>query len=53
MKNLQNCEDPRRIAKGLTPNRSGQWRYRIDDYRLIANIQDERATILLPKVGHI
>lgn len=51
-KNLQNCEDPRRMGKGLTSNRSGQWRYRIGDYRLIADIQDERVTILLLEVGH-
>lgn len=51
-KNLQNCEDPRAIGKGLTSNRSGQWRYRIGDYRIIANIQDEKVTILLLEIGH-
>jgi mRNA interferase RelE/StbE len=28
-KNLQGCENPRVHGKGLTSNRSGQWRYRI------------------------
>jgi mRNA interferase RelE/StbE len=28
-KNLQCCENPRVHGKGLTSNRSGQWRYRI------------------------
>ena len=26
-KNLQNCENPRAHGKGLTANKSGQWRY--------------------------
>ena len=51
-KNLQNCENPRQHGKGLTANRSGQWRYRIGDYRLIAEIQDEKITILLLNIGH-
>jgi len=39
-KNLEGCEDPRQHGKGLTANRSGQWRYRVGDYRLLAEIQD-------------
>ena len=51
-KNLVDCENPRLHGKGLTANRSGQWRYRIGDYRLIAEIQDEIITILLLNIGH-
>jgi len=51
-KNLQDCENPRIHGKALTANRSGQWRYRIGDYRLICKIQDERITILVLEVGH-
>lgn len=51
-KNLEGCSDPRRFGKGLTANRSGQWRYRIGDYRLIADIQDERILILILNLGH-
>lgn len=50
--NLVDCENPRLHGKGLTANRSGQWRYRIGDYRLIAEIQDEKITILLLNIGH-
>ena len=50
-KNLVDCENPRLHGKGLTANRSGQWRYRIGDYRLIAEIQDEKITILLLNIG--
>ena len=51
-KNLVSCEDPRIHGKGLTANRSGQWRYRIGDYRLIYEIQDEELIILALTVGH-
>ena len=45
-KNLVDCENPRAPGKGLTANRSGQWRYRIGDYRIICSIEDERLVIL-------
>ena len=51
-KNLINCSDPRVHGKGLTANRSGQWRYRIGDYRLICEIEDDRLVILALSVGH-
>ena len=51
-KNLVDCEDPRVHGKGLTANRSGQWRYRIGDYRLICQIEDEELVILALTVGH-
>jgi len=51
-KNLENCDNPRQRGKGLTANRSGQWRYRIGDYRLIADISDETVTILVLAVAH-
>ena len=51
-KNLVNCSDPRTQGKGLTSNRSGQWRYRIGDYRLICLIEDDKLVILALSVGH-
>ncbi len=51
-KNLENTEDPRVHGKGLSSNRSGQWRYRIGDYRLICIINDEELVILALTVGH-
>lgn len=51
-KNLEGCSDPRQHGKGLTANRSGQWRYRVGDYRLIAEIEDEKITIIILTVGH-
>ena len=51
-KNLVDCADPRQHGKGLTANRSGQWRYRIGDYRLICEINDNELVILALTVGH-
>lgn len=51
-KNLVNCSDPRRHGKGLTANRSGQWRYRIGDYRMICEIKDDKLVILALTIGH-
>lgn len=51
-KNLVNCTNPRQHGKGLTGNYSGEWRYRIGDYRLIANINDNTVTILSLEIGH-
>ncbi|MCD7741528.1 MAG: type II toxin-antitoxin system RelE/ParE family toxin [Ruminococcus sp.] len=51
-KNLQGCEDPRSKGKALTANHSGEWRYRIGDYRLICLIDDDKLVILALSVGH-
>ena len=51
-KNLENCENPRQHGKALVANRSGQWRYRIGDYRLIAKIEEKIVTIFILEVGH-
>lgn len=51
-KNLVDCENPREKGTGLTANRSGEWRYRIGDYRLICKIQDDKLIILALSIGH-
>lgn len=51
-KNLVGTSNPRIHGKGLTANRSGQWRYRIGDYRLICQIEDNELIILALTVGH-
>lgn len=51
-KNLQDCENPRVHGTGLTSNRIGQWRYRVGDYRIIADIQEEKVIILILEIGH-
>ena len=51
-KNLEGCDNPRIHGKGLTANRSGQWGYRVGDYRIIAEIQDDKVIVLVLNIGH-
>lgn len=51
-KNLLNTDNPRRLGKALKGNYSEYWRYRIGNYRLIVDIQDEEILILILDIGH-
>jgi mRNA interferase RelE/StbE len=51
-KNIEGCTDPRQYGKGLTSNRSGEWRYRVGNYRVIAEIKDEQVIVLVVAIGH-
>lgn len=51
-KNLVDCEDPRAKGKGLVGDHSGEWRYRVGDYRIIVDIRDTELIILFIAVGH-
>lgn len=51
-KNLVGCENPRIHGKGLTANKSGQWRYRVGDYRILAEIRESELILVLVEVGH-
>ncbi len=51
-KNIQNCDNPRVHGKGLVENKSGQWRYRIGDYRAICEIKDCEVVVLVLEIGH-
>lgn len=50
--NVENVENPRYSGKSLTANKTGLWRYRIGNYRVIADINDGRCVILALEVGH-
>lgn len=51
-KNLVGTNDPRRFGKALTGDKKGWWRYRVGDYRILADIQDDKLIILVIEVGH-
>ena len=51
-KNLDGCDNPRLYGKALDSDFKGYWRYRVGDYRLIANIQDNLLVIEIVRVGH-
>ena len=51
-KNLINTENPRIKGKALTSDLKGLWRYRVGDYRILADIQDDKIVILILDIGH-
>ena len=51
-KNLINTENPRIKGKALTGDLKGLWRYRVEDYRILAEIQDNKIVILILDIGH-
>lgn len=51
-KNLEGCVNPRIHGKALVANKAGQWRYRVGDYRILAEIRDEEVIILVLQIGH-
>lgn len=51
-KNLSNCEDPRIHGKALKGNLKNQWRYRVGDYRILCDIEDDKLIILVINIGH-
>ncbi|MEE1361987.1 MAG: type II toxin-antitoxin system RelE/ParE family toxin [Selenomonadaceae bacterium] len=52
VKNLVNTSNPREHGKGLTANLAELWRYRIGDYRIICEIQDDELIILALNIVH-
>jgi mRNA interferase RelE/StbE len=49
---LLELEDPRQRGRGLTANRSGYWRYRVGDYRILAQLEDDLLVIVAIDVAH-
>jgi mRNA interferase RelE/StbE len=51
-KNLEGCPDPFAKGKPLTGDRKGTWRYRVGDYRIIAEIHGTSLVILVLAIGN-
>jgi mRNA interferase RelE/StbE len=45
-------DNPRQWGKPLQGEKRGLWRYRVGDYRLICDIQDERITVVVLEIGN-
>ena len=45
-------EDPRRFGKPLSRDLAGLWRYRVGNYRIICDIEDEKIVVLVVRIGH-
>lgn len=44
--------NPRLSGKALQGNLKGLWRYRVGNYRLIAQLKDHELLILVVEIGH-
>lgn len=44
--------NPRNFGKSLSYDKVGLWRYRVEDYRIICQIQDFRLVVLVVAVAH-
>jgi mRNA interferase RelE/StbE len=51
-KNIDGCENPRLWGKALSGSHADKWRYRVGDYRILVDIQDEELVVLALEVGH-
>ncbi len=51
-KNLEYTTNPRLHGKALSGNHKGEWRYRVENYRLLAYIFDDEIIILIFKIDH-
>lgn len=51
-KNLLDTEEPRLHRKALTGNLKGMWRYRVMDYQLIVEMQDDVLIIVAVDFDH-
>ena len=51
-KNIDGAADPRAFGKALKGDKKEMWRYRIGDYRVLSNIEDENLTIIAIEIGH-
>lgn len=45
-------EDPRVFGKALLHDKSGLWRYRVEDYRIICKLEDKECLVLVLRLGH-
>ncbi len=51
-KRIRGCADPRAFGKPLRGGLHGLWRYRMQDYRLICELDDGKFVVILVKAGH-
>ena len=49
---VENDGDPYAEGKALTGNWSGYWRYRINDYRIICRIENQKLIVTVVRADH-
>lgn len=51
-KNIDDCENPRLYGRPLRHDRKDEWRYRLGNYRILADIDDSIVRVEVVNVGH-
>jgi mRNA interferase RelE/StbE len=51
-KNLEGTENPRVLGDPLIGDKTGLWRYRVSNYRIICELLDETLIIDIIRLGH-
>jgi mRNA interferase RelE/StbE len=49
---IEGRKNPRDLAKALTGGEIRLWRYRVGDYRMICQINDESQMVLILRIAH-
>ena len=49
---LEKTSNPKAFGEALTGNLAGYWKYRVGDYRIVADIQDNKLVILVIAIDH-
>lgn len=44
--------NPRNFGRSLVGDKAGLWRYRVGDYRVVCQLEDDHLVILIVSVGH-
>ncbi len=52
LQDISSLEDPRVRGKNLTGNLSGLWRYRVGNYRIVCDIEDDLMIVLVIDIKH-
>lgn len=51
-KNLVGTDNPKKYGKALKGNLKEYWRYRVGNYRILADINNEEIKIIIINIGH-
>jgi mRNA interferase RelE/StbE len=49
---IEGCKNPRHFGESLKGDYAGFWRYRVGNYRVLCDIQDEKVLVLVLAIGH-
>ncbi|MFC2289767.1 MAG: type II toxin-antitoxin system RelE/ParE family toxin [Treponema lecithinolyticum] len=52
LKKIEERQDPRSLGAPLQDNLSTFWKYRVGDYRLIAQLRDDKLIVFMLVVAH-